>query len=169
MNASIETGIHRTDAYQYMRAIAEVWSGRWWWTIALPVIVSLSLGMVFNPAFVFVALMLVFLILPLVMMFLYFYYALTPEARMAILKKRLRISPDTGIDVVYEPLDDTDTIPAATHIPWHEVTRVECRDRDMIMHLSGSRYRFMIVPYDAINDADRQKLVSSMTSTIPIR
>jgi len=148
-----------------MRAVAEVWSGRWWWTIALPVIACLALGMALNAAFVFVAFMLVFLIVPLVMMFLYFCHALTPEARMAILYKRLRISPESGIDVVYEPAGDSGTAPASTHVSWDEVTDIEYRDRDVMMHLSGNRYRFMLVPYDAMPDIDRKQLFSTMAAS----
>ena len=165
MKTTIETDVHRTDSYQYMRAVAEVWSGRWWWAIVLPVISCFALGMALNPAFVFVAFMIVFLIVPLVMMFLYFYHALTPEARMAILSKRLRISPESGIEVVYEPIGESESAPASTHVSWDEVTDIEYRNRDVMMHLSGSRYRFMLVPYDAMRDSDRQQLFYTITAT----
>ena len=143
MDTPFETGIHSTNSYQYMRAVAEVWSGRWWWAIALPVVTCFALGMALNIAFVFMAFIIAFLIVPVVIMFLYFYHAITPEARMAILNKRLRISPDSGIDVIYEPLGDDAPAPE--------------------MHLSGSRYRFMLLPYEALGDTDRRRLFATLT------
>lgn len=163
MDTSFETGIHRTDSYHYMRTVAEVWSGRWWWTIALPVLTCFALGMALNIAFIFMAFMVVFLIVPMVMMFLYFYYALTPEARMAILNKRLRISP-SGIDVVYEPIGDNAPAPKAVHVTWDEITAIEYRAHDMMMRLNGSRYRFMLIPYEALSETDSRILFSAITA-----
>ena len=61
MDTPFETGIHSTNSYQYMRAVAEVWSGRWWWAIALPVVTCFALGMALNIAFVFMAFIIAFL------------------------------------------------------------------------------------------------------------
>ncbi len=163
MDTPFETGIHSTNSYQYMRAVAEVWSGRWWWAIALPVVTCFALGMALNIAFVFMAFIIAFLIVPVVIMFLYFYHAITPEARMAILNKRLRISPDSGIDVIYEPIGDDAPAPETEHVPWSDVTAIEYRDRDVMMHLSGSRYRFMLLPYEALGDTDRRRLFATLT------
>lgn len=120
-------------------------------------------------AFAFVALMMLFIVIPMIMSFLYFYYALTPEAIMAMRNKRILINPDKGITVTYEPADTDDSVPAfpPSHVNWQEITEIEYRNHDIMLHLTGSHYRFILIPYDAIGTHERQTKLADILSTIP--
>ncbi len=157
MNHAIETKAYKTDSGQYMKAVAELWAGRWWWTIALPIATCFILAYTVNVAFVFVGLMLVFIVVPMIMSLLYFYYAFSPEAIIAIRNKRLHIIPNERITINYEPIEEnTETPYPSTSINWDEIVMMEYRNRDIMLRLSGSRYRFLLIPYEAIGTLEQQ-------------
>ncbi len=167
MNRTMETEAYRTDSKHYMLAIAELWIGRWWWIIALPITTCFILAATINIAFAFVALMMLFIIVPMIMSFLYFYYALTPEAIMAMRNKRLHIEPDKSIIVNYETSTDEDftaSLPPS-QIKWNEITGIEYRNHDIMLHLTGSRYRFLLIPYDSIGDYEQQSSLANILSS----
>lgn len=168
MNRPFETEPYRTGSRQYMQAIAGLWAGRWWWTIILPIVVFLILAGTIDIVYAFVALIMLFIIVPMVMSFLYFYYALTPESIMAMRNKRLSIIKDDGITVIYEPDDDSSRprFPPVK-IKWDELSGIEYRTHDIILHLKGSRYRFIIIPFDAIGDNERQEKLAEIFAELP--
>lgn len=158
MENAYTTQIFSTGAHQYMRAVSELWLGRWWWTLVLPVCACFALAAAVNVAFTFVGFMLLFLIAPMVLMFLYFSHALTPEARMAILPHRVRVDA-SGIDVEF-PADDEAGESArrepSRHFAAEDILSVERRSQDVMVMLKGRSYRFMLVPYEAMGDAGDQ-------------
>lgn len=149
MSENIETCTYQTDAHTYMRAIAEMWLGRWWWIMIIPIAVCFGLGATVNAAFAFIGFMAIFLIAPLVIMFLYFAHALTPEARMAILPHKVAAG-DSGLTVTFVTLNDDDRRFPAVHIGWNDIRSLEWRSNDMMIHLNGTSYRFLLIPYQAM-------------------
>lgn len=168
MNATFVTQPYKTGSGDYIRTVAVLWTARWWWTIALPITTCFILATTINIAFAFVALMILFIIIPMIMSFLYFYYALTPEAIMAMRNKRLHIVPDKHIIVNYETATGDDDISATlppSEIKWNEITGIEYRNHDMMLHLSGSRYRFLLIPYESIGDYEQQSNLANILSS----
>lgn len=157
----IVTTSYRTPAHRYMRSVAEEWLGAWWWALALPVAACLSVGAVINVTFTFVAMMLIFLVAPLIMLFLYYNYALTPEAIMAVRPHEVTIDREQGIDVSFEPHPESGRTYPPVHIGWGDVHDVEYNPTEIIVKLHRSGYRLLIIPYEALaSEQDRQTLNS---------
>lgn len=165
MNSTIiTTAPHHISAHRYMVTVAESWLGRHWWTLALPVAACLAIGATVNVAFTFVAFVLLCLVLPFIMMMLYFNYALTPEAAMAVRPHTVRIHPTDGIDVEFMPNPDNGRTYAPVHISWLEVQAAEKRSSDVAITFRNRCYRYLIIPYFSLNDdTDR---VNAMLATI---
>ncbi|MDE6491110.1 MAG: hypothetical protein K2L49_08145 [Muribaculaceae bacterium] len=162
MNPILNTSTYSTSANSYMRTVAEVWLGRWWWCLIIPVASCFALAATVNVAFTFVGFMILFLIVPTVVMFLYFAHALTAEARMAVLRHRVSVSSDE-IVVDFEPDELTGNEYEPVHIGIREIVGVECRSHDLMLHLSGSQYRFLLIPYDAIGS---DSAIAAMTARL---
>ncbi|MDE7443945.1 MAG: hypothetical protein K2M65_07265 [Muribaculaceae bacterium] len=152
MSEKITTSVYQTGAHTYMRAVAEMWLGRWWWIMIVPVGVCFVIGATVNVAFAFIGFMAIFLLVPMIIMFLFFTHALTPEASMAILPHEVTTS-DTGLDVTFVTNDETNRQYPPVHIDWNDVRSLEWRSNDIMLHLKGTPYRFLLIPYDAIGDA----------------
>ena len=96
-----------------MKIIMSQWLNRWWWLIALPIIVQLLLGITLNIVYLYTSFITIFLILPPAFLFLYYFYALTTEARISIQNKHLEFKED-GITIVFE--SETEETPLANPI-----------------------------------------------------
>lgn len=151
MSDSVQTEVYQTEAHTYMRAVAEMWLGRWWWAMIIPVAVCFGLGATVNVAFAFIGFMVIFLIAPMVIMFLYFAHALTAEARMAILPHQVEAT-DNGLTVTFVPMNEGDREFPAADIAWTDVKALEWRNHDIMIHLKGTPYRFLLIPYSAMNN-----------------
>lgn len=135
-----------------MSTVSEEWLGRYWWTLALPVAACLAIGTFVNAAFTFVAFMLLCIVLPFVMMMLYFNYALTPEATMAVRHHSVTLDPVAGIDVEFQSDPDTGREFTPVHLCWDDVSEAEIRSSDVVLKFNSRNYRYMIIPYFALND-----------------
>ena len=96
-----------------MKIIMSQWLNRWWWLIALPIIVQLLLGITLNIVYLYTSFITIFLILPPAFLFLYYFYARTTEARISIQNKHLEFKED-GITIVFE--SETEETPLANPI-----------------------------------------------------
>lgn len=152
MSHKIRTTRHRISANRYMTTVSEEWLGRYWWTLAIPVVACLAVGALVNTAFTFVAFMLLCLVLPFVLMLLYFNYALTPEATMAVRHHSVTIDPDSGIDIDFQPDELTGREFSPVHLGWDDVSEAEIRSSDVVLKFNRRNYRYMIIPYFALND-----------------
>lgn len=167
MLLQIHTSQHRISANRYMTTVSEEWLGRYWWTLALPVAACLAIGTLINVAFTFVAFMLLCLVLPFIMMMLYFNYALTPEATMAVRPHTISMDPEKGIDVNFRPDPETGKEFKPVHLDWSEVSEVETRSSDVVLKFHRRNYRYVIIPYFALNDDPElvQRLHDLLAST----
>ncbi|MDE7407556.1 MAG: hypothetical protein K2M76_03965 [Muribaculaceae bacterium] len=168
METAYTTQVFRTGAHHYMRAVSELWLGRWWWTFVVPVGACFALAAAVNVAFTFVGFMLLFLVAPMILMALYMGHALTDEARMAILPHC--VSVDAGGITVDFPVadDDTERREASRRFTPDDIAGVERRSRDVVVMLKGRSYRFMLIPYDVMGDASMQHaFVSRLEALLP--
>ena len=130
----------------YSRRLALIWLGRNWWLIVLPVAACLIVGM-HDWRWLVVAFALLLIVWPGILMIVYFNHALTPEARKAILDKKVVENPDGSLSVTYLPSADPDTPapPEPEHIPVSEIRRVEYTGKSTIYYLKSSPYHFIEV------------------------
>lgn len=165
----VTTEVFTTTSGQYLAALLGIWLPRYLWSAILPPLACAALGAVFNDwRFYLVALMLVFIVIPMGMSFLYTYYLLTPEARRAILPKRVTIEPGECITLTYEPVkdrwryddekedsddgdkDDNPPVPEPERVDWKMVKGVKFASTYCLYILDTPRLQFIMVPYSAM-------------------
>lgn len=163
-----------TTSGDYFAVLISEWLPRYGWLMALPVVAVAVIGaMTHDVRWLLVALMLVFIVAPMAMSFLYTYYMLAPEARRAVLRKRVEIIPGRHIRLEYlhperktsakDATDDVDIkipaddwraeapLPPAETIAWSDVLRVRSTSRFMVYFLRGERTQFLLVPHAAVS------------------
>lgn len=128
----------------YSRRLATIWLDRHWWLIVIPVAACLIAGM-YDWRWLVIAFALLLIVWPGILMIVYFRYALTPEARKAILDKTVVKNPDGSLSITYLPPTDPDAPapPAPEHIPATAIRRVEYTGKSTIYYLKSSPYHFI--------------------------
>lgn len=158
------TGWFQPAASAYQRLALMQWVGRWWWLVALPVAASCVMAFI-DIRFVFVALILVFLVVPFVVFNVHFYQLLSPELRCRLYRQRFVISYGTSITIEYEaPQKETDTETDAAEegcemvnesIDWNAVERIERNGAYWLIKLtkaSGHTPAFILAPCEAVDN-----------------
>lgn len=156
----------RTTSGDYFAILLSEWLPRYGWTLFLPILATAGYGCLrHDERWLLVALMLVFIVAPMLMSFLYTYYMLTPEARRAVLCKRVEIVPGSHLCLTYvspdemvedeqkAPTPDRDddvSLPPAEVIEWSDVVRVRRTSRFMVYFLRGERMQFLLIPRSAL-------------------
>lgn len=154
MNPTIQTELHRISVSRYMSTVMEDWLGRYWWILAIPVAGCLAVGAFVNMAFTFVAFMFLCLVVPFIMMLIYYNYALTPEATIAVRPHWVSLNPDSGIDVEFRPDPETGREYKPVHIDWAQISSVESRSSDVVIKFHHGGFRYLIIPFFALNNDD---------------
>lgn len=155
-----------------------LWLPRYGWTLLLPILLCTAVGLIFDERFLLIALMLVFIVVPMLMSFLYTYYMLTPEARRAVIRKRVEIDDNNSLRLVYLPeekKEDADGVKPASErtllpiasdkerapmpplpvpdpetIPWTDIIAVKSTSRFRVYLLKGPRLNFVLIPWEAL-------------------
>ena len=137
-----------------MKIIMSQWLNRWWWLIALPIIVQLLLGITLNIVYLYTSFITIFLILPPAFLFLYYFYALTTEARISIQNKHLEFKED-GITIVFE--SETEETPLANpiFIEKEKVTSLKYTEKYILIMLHKNKYSNITLPYSDIADKEQ--------------
>lgn len=144
-----------------MKIIMSQWLNRWWWLIALPIIVQLFLGMTHNIVYLYTSFITIFLILPPAFLFLYYFYALTTEARISIQNKHLEFRED-GITIVFE--SETEEIPSANpiFIEKGKVTSIKYTEKYILIMLQKNKYSNISLPYSAIDNEEQLQEITTL-------
>lgn len=155
-----------------------LWLPRYGWTLLLPILLCTAVGLIFDERFLLIALMLVFIVVPMLMSFLYTYYMLTPEARRAVIRKRVEIDDNNSLRLVYlpeekkegadgvKPASERTLLPIASDkerapmpplpvpdpetIPWTDIIAVKSTSRFRVYLLKGPRLNFVLIPWEAL-------------------
>lgn len=155
---AITTNSFKVSGGEYVEILFKLFVGRWWWIGAIAVIGVFSLSAI-NINFIYVALMLIFIVIPMIMAFLYIYYGLVPESRLSILEKSAIISSD-AIELHFEKEDG---IVKIEHLNFNSFTRYVPKKKCLLLVYRGRNYRFLVIPYTAFKCADDlQKSVIAM-------
>lgn len=128
----------------YQKILFGRFVSRWWLVLAL-IIGMISLLSVFNINFIYVALMVIFIIIPMIVTYLYFYYGLIPESRSAILEKTAELT-DEGIVYLYKQKDKPDRTEL---FEWSSIKSVEAGKKWLLLIFRKSNYMFLCIPYSA--------------------
>lgn len=165
-----------TTSGDYFATVMKFWLRSRGWIILLPVIFFLALGlMLADERWILVALMVVFIIFPMVMSMIYTSYMFTPEARRAVLPKRVIITPGKSLRLEYvsnieidqehhidnelpqsgnpdeklTPTEEHDEkLPPPETIPWSEIIGESSTSTHKIYRLKG-RLQFILIPWSS--------------------
>lgn len=136
----VSTEIYKVGAPALATAIMKLWIRRNWWAMALGPALCLVTAATVDVKFVYIALMMVFVVLPPVMITVYFYHALSPEARMTVLPHRV-VKEAGGLRIIYEGADE-DTPPRVDDfIPWSRIRGRRIGGGMIQYRLNYGRYR----------------------------
>ena len=137
------------------------WLNRWWWLIALPIFVQLFLGLTNNIVYLYTSFITIFLILPPAFLFLYYFYALTTEARISIQNKHLEFNDD-GISIIFE--SESEEIPSANpiFIEKGKVTSIKYTEKYILIMLQKNKYSNISLPYSAIDNEEQLQEIDSL-------
>lgn len=157
-----------TDSFKispsaYARHLMRMWTRAHWWIVTVPPAIALVLAIAVDWKFLFVAVILVFIVIPHIMVTVYYYHALSPESAMSILPHRIVFEPD-ALRIIYEPSDrhsdehsendESNSRPLRDDdiIPRDSIKAVTTHKSDVIIHLSAGKYRILVIPVSALPD-----------------
>lgn len=148
------TAIFTISPGTYVRTVLSIWASQWWWAILIPPAAFATLGAAFNPAFCYIALMLLFLIYPGVLVIIYFNYALTPEARAEIIPHRLTFRHESISIEYFKSKTDNDgnkifILESQSTVKASDIIDIAHTRTKTILRLQSRRIRIIIVPYTA--------------------
>ncbi|MCM1138543.1 MAG: hypothetical protein NC453_08235 [Muribaculum sp.] len=165
----IKTLPFTTNSGDYLSILMGIWIPRYGWAVALPLIVCAAIGLLFDVRFLFIALMLLFIVIPMLMSFLYTYYMLTSEARRAVTRKEVEIDDNNGVKLVYLPpekpvfkepklgeeynneeIEVKPFVPEPETIKWEKVKSIKYTSKFVVYILDTPRLQFLLIPYTAL-------------------
>lgn len=142
------TEVYKMGAHSLATYIMKQWIKRNWWIIAIPPAICIALAIAVDIKFAFIALIMVFIMLPPAMITVYFYHALAPEARMTILPHRVTMTDD-GLTISYEP--PAEDIPARDDdfIGWSRIKATKTGMEQIAYRLDSGKYCMVLIPRSA--------------------
>ncbi len=157
----ITTKPYKSKASDYVKEILSQWLGKWWLVIAVPIILQLAMSL-HNVLFIFTAFMTIFLLYPPILLFVYYFYALSPNARDFITMKSLVID-DNGINICFIDEEDS-SITTVKQIDWTEISSIKYTRNQLIFILKSNNYQLLILPYSSVAQEYQQTLVAFLNS-----
>lgn len=142
-NISIETLPFRISSVRYFGVIVRMLL-RQWWSVALLLLTLMIVATCFDVRFGIVILMFLFIILPLILFFVYYNYALRPEAFYSVTEKAVHINKE-GIDCIYDSKQ-------RNVLHWNDVKRIVVTPKGY--QLFTGNYTYFYIPRDAFADKD---------------
>lgn len=162
----ITTEPYKSDASDYIKEILSQWLGKWWLVIAVPIILQLAMSL-YNVLFIFTAFMTIFLLYPPILLFVYYFYALSPNARDFITMKSLVID-DNGINICFIN-EENFSITSVKQIDWTEISSIKYTSNRLIFILKSNNYQLLILPYSSIIQEDQQTLATFLNNKFNTR
>ena len=92
--------------------------------------------------FMFVALIMIFTVIPPAVFIIYFYYGVTPAARYSILLHYIT-ADNSGLHITYIAEYENTNVPEPELIGWTDITDASADDKNMYLYLRNPRYSLM--------------------------
>ena len=144
----VTTQMHRITPGHYMRLVAEEWLSRWWWAVLIPIVACAAYGILVNPLWIVVALILVFIIMPMLQLWFFYNYSLTAEAAAAMRWHVVEVFADGSIGLEFEPDAETGRQFAPILVPNQQIANTEFRADELVITLTGRPIRLIIIPLE---------------------
>lgn len=118
---------------------------------AVAVVATLIAALIFDLRLMFVALILIFLIIPFVIGHIYFSRLLTTDARYALTPKHVTIIPGESVTETFHSADEENTPPEPRQWPWDEIENISATSRYITIRFRSQPYA-LIIPLAAVTD-----------------
>lgn len=116
--------------------------------IVIPLLASI-IAAFYDVRWLFVALIILFLLLPTAIMITYLSELLTPEAHQALAPKNVRFEIGKAISITHLPISEESTAQPPTRIPWNNLTAFALTDRKLVITAQNLSYP-LLIPLGAI-------------------
>lgn len=144
----LKSDIFRTEPSAYIKEIVVRWFARNIWLFLLLVVACIILAFSVDTAFIVVAAMIVFIVIPFVIAFVYYGYGLRPSSTRWFLPRVLEVA-DYGLSIIYKPDERFKQLPPDEFIPIDCVTGLKIGNRFDIVYVGRGYDDFLIVAADA--------------------
>ncbi len=134
-------------------SITKRWLADNWWMLAIAPAISLMLAAMGDIRFMFVALIMIFTVIPPAVFIIYFYYGVTPAARYSILLHYIT-ADNSGLHITYIAEYENTNVPEPELIGWTDITDASADDKNMYLYLRNPRYSLIIVPVDKLSPVE---------------
>lgn len=161
MTQQATTGIYNGTPGGYVRRVAVMWLIHRWWAWLLPVAVC-CVAAAWEPVWIFVALMLIFLLYPSLMMMIYFYHVLSPEAQRSLLPHTVTVCVNT---IVVDYHDERNT--QSDRYSRNDIHSVETDGSGITVRLKHPRYAHIHIPVAVIPQAETELFMTMATNLSP--
>lgn len=169
---TMTTDSFKVSPSSYALHLMRMWTRAHWWLVTVPPAIALSLAITVDWKFLFVAVILVFIVIPHIMVTVYYYHALSPESAMSILPHKIAFEAD-ALRIIYEPAeipDNPDNMENTENrtstqrnddiIPRDSIKAVTTYKSDYILHLSAGKYRILVIPASVLPDGIMPAVIS---------
>lgn len=153
---TISTKTYNVTHNQYFGLILKQWLKQWWTIIAFPIILQFFLAIYFDIVFLYTGFMTIFIILPIVYIFLFYYYALTPESAYSTLSKKIEIMSDKII-IIFEQNEDNKPSKQSVIIQFNQIHDIKHHNDSFLIMLDKNKYKLLMIPFSAFESNEEQQ------------
>ena len=140
---------------RYYRHLVEAYMSRAWWLYALPLIAIIVAGVILSDVrFMFLLLIYAFIVVPMAFTFALINYGLHPISRYSILLKRATVNADS---IEFHFVDDDGNVKSSAKVAWNDVLRTKATSEELLLLLTESGCRFIVIPYSAFSSPEQLK------------
>ena len=162
---TITTSIYKISHSQYSSTVLKQWFKHYWLFVAFPIVTQFLLAIYYDIIFLYTGFMSVFIIFPIIYLFVFYYYALSPESRYSTLSKHLEIN-ENCINLIYEPISENQPAPDNETIVTSRISDIIHNNQQILLILDNCQYKFIIIPYSAFKDVSHIKQIEVLTKKL---
>ena len=149
MEREVRTDIFSISAATHARTALALLAGRWWWIIIIPSLIALMLGTV-NLAFIFAAMIWIFMLLPPAVMIAYYNYLLHPLAAKLSRPHFIIFRKEGNLSIVFPPQEDKDNDGEAIEINGDAIADISESGPNILVMLRHTDISFILIPAKSI-------------------
>ena len=147
MEREVKTDIFSISAASHARTALWLLAGKWWWIIVIPSLIALVLGAV-NLAFIFAAMIWIFMLLPPAVMIAYYNYLLQPVAAKLSRPHYILFREDGNLGIIFPPQEEKEG--EAIEIKREAIVDISESGSNILIMLRHNGISFILIPAKSI-------------------
>lgn len=159
MNAPLETASMRHSRRDFLLLLLGRRGMPWIWAAAAAMLVAGTLGVILDPRWWIIALMIPCAVIPPLFMFLYMAYALSPRCLPLVHDHRVRVDA-RGLTIIYNPGRETEVV-----VPGKDIVLVRPGIKAVLIEMT-TPYGLLSIPYTALDACGGAPGLLSALSTL---